>query len=144
MKHNTQFQYKPYLYVLGVILKPMSPSSMVDFRTKHPFCVLSHTHTHTHTYIYIYIYIYIYGYPDMVPRKCIISATCAVTNISMHASLPPIYFISSSTVFFLALCYPITALDVSFASVSSAIDKVETLCVGGIFHVRLMGLWLST
>ena len=34
----------------------------------------------------------------------------------------------------------ITALDVSFASVSSAIDKVETLCVVGIFHVRLMGL----
>ena len=35
-------QYQPYLCVLGVILKPMSPSFMVDFHTEHPFCVLSY------------------------------------------------------------------------------------------------------
>ena len=51
--------YLSHLVVLGIILKP---SLMVNFRTEHPFCVLSHIVMVCEiilSYIYIYIYIYI-------------------------------------------------------------------------------------
>ena len=35
--------YLSYLVTLDIILKRKKPSFMVNFLTKHPFCVLSHT-----------------------------------------------------------------------------------------------------
>ena len=34
--------YLSYPVILGIILKFKKPSLMVNFRTEHPFCVLSH------------------------------------------------------------------------------------------------------
>ena len=50
--------YWSYFVVLSINLKLKKPSLMVNFRTEHPFCVLSHVYMHEYKYVW-YVYMYV-------------------------------------------------------------------------------------